>query len=426
MVSISFNGYENAFSSTYNAASNMYTLTGSSTTSSQSGSITIKPADGYSIVVSAGIVEMSAVLAYALDQPVEIAAMDDGSYSVSFQGLTGSDTIDFFVAVNNSDGAAVAYMQVSQTVTYNPPSDSGGGGGGSDDPPAEIINVINEDNPENLSNDTILTSNHTTEKGDTSTTKVSSAEADALIDLAEQHAEDIDIEEGDHEAVIKVESQGNEGIDTYVVVIAAKDEQKIEESIIDVLSIATPAGDFRIRTEELAEQTDSKPAEFKVTLTRAEHEGRAAVEVKLELAKENIQQFEEQYNVEIRIPYTPAEDEDVNGLIVEYVATDGETFTITESHYDADKGMLCFFAPHLSKYGVAYNPKFFSDVKTTHWASGYITFLASRGIISGMGNGKFQPDAKVTKAQFITMMTNAFSKANIGQKAIKSYKDVKT
>ena len=50
----------------------------------------------------------------------------------------------------------------------------------------------------------------------------------------------------------------------------------------------------------------------------------------------------------------------------------------------------------------------FSDVPTTHWANGYVAKAASLGYLSGYGNGKFGPDDTVTYEQVLTMIINAF------------------
>ena len=39
-----------------------------------------------------------------------------------------------------------------------------------------------------------------------------------------------------------------------------------------------------------------------------------------------------------------------------------------------------------------------------HWSEGYVESLADKGIISGMGDGLFHPDEKVTTAQFTAMV----------------------
>lgn len=51
----------------------------------------------------------------------------------------------------------------------------------------------------------------------------------------------------------------------------------------------------------------------------------------------------------------------------------------------------------------------FTDVPADHWASGYINVAVSQGIIVGMGDGTFQPEANVTYAQILKMMLMALN-----------------
>ena len=46
----------------------------------------------------------------------------------------------------------------------------------------------------------------------------------------------------------------------------------------------------------------------------------------------------------------------------------------------------------------------FSDVPTTHWANGYVVKAAARGYVAGYGGGKFGPDDTVTYEQAVTML----------------------
>ena len=46
------------------------------------------------------------------------------------------------------------------------------------------------------------------------------------------------------------------------------------------------------------------------------------------------------------------------------------------------------------------------DDTTEHWAREYIGKLAARGVLSGMGDGLFMPDGNLTRAQFLTMLSN--------------------
>ena len=51
----------------------------------------------------------------------------------------------------------------------------------------------------------------------------------------------------------------------------------------------------------------------------------------------------------------------------------------------------------------------FTDV-AGHWAERYITSAAAKGWISGFGNGAFEPDAKTTRAQTITVINNVLNR----------------
>lgn len=49
----------------------------------------------------------------------------------------------------------------------------------------------------------------------------------------------------------------------------------------------------------------------------------------------------------------------------------------------------------------------FSDVSPNHWACKRIKAMAKRGIVKGYGNGKFQPNAAVSKIEALTMIVRA-------------------
>lgn len=46
----------------------------------------------------------------------------------------------------------------------------------------------------------------------------------------------------------------------------------------------------------------------------------------------------------------------------------------------------------------------FSDVNSTHWASGYVNLATSKGIIKGYPDGTFKPEKEVTYAEAVTML----------------------
>lgn len=56
-----------------------------------------------------------------------------------------------------------------------------------------------------------------------------------------------------------------------------------------------------------------------------------------------------------------------------------------------------------------FDPYEFLDVPRNHWAKDAIDILARRGIIAGIGDGLFKPDGDVTRAEFVKMLTGVLS-----------------
>jgi hypothetical protein len=55
----------------------------------------------------------------------------------------------------------------------------------------------------------------------------------------------------------------------------------------------------------------------------------------------------------------------------------------------------------------------FNDVSSNHWASAFIQELSTRGVIKGFTDGSYKPDAAVTRAQFASMLSGAFTVAPV-------------
>ena len=83
--------------------------------------------------------------------------------------------------------------------------------------------------------------------------------------------------------------------------------------------------------------------------------------------------------------------------------------------------LLCLATPSFAEY--AENSSTFSDVPTNHWAYPAITWMASHGILNGVGDGKFNPGATVTREQFARMMVSALQ-LNVGESYTPSFSDV--
>ena len=104
----------------------------------------------------------------------------------------------------------------------------------------------------------------------------------------------------------------------------------------------------------------------------------------------------------VSIPYVPTKGEDTSKIVVYYLSGSDELVMVPGCVYDASTGTVTFKTTHFSSYAVGYNNVSFADV--SGWYADYVNYLAARGIIDGTGDGKFSPEANITRAQFVTIL----------------------
>lgn len=68
-------------------------------------------------------------------------------------------------------------------------------------------------------------------------------------------------------------------------------------------------------------------------------------------------------------------------------------------------------------------PNEFTDLATTPWAKNAVNILAARDVISGRGDGKFYPADKVSRAEFVKMLVSAFE-IRLTTQSMLPFKDV--
>lgn len=93
----------------------------------------------------------------------------------------------------------------------------------------------------------------------------------------------------------------------------------------------------------------------------------------------------------------------VNVFVYDEDAADWE---FVRSDVDQARGEVNFKPPHFSIYSVVEYSKTFDDVKD-HWSKVFVDTMASRGMTSGISETMFGPDYSITRAQFATLLTNA-------------------
>ena len=383
-------------------------------------------------------------------EPIQLLLTVDAGYSQSVPTVTPPEgwvinegdmssenapdgSVLWYITMVYGDGAVPAApneLTVAVSgITANPGSGGGGGGGGDDTEPVPTkpaIRVENELDEENASSDTSLWPYGTVEEDGVSTTTVTDEELEALLELARQHAEDIEQLPGDgyKEGIIVIEDLGEGSANhTYILELTDPQFQRISDEEWDRFTVQTPAGSLSLYGQTIRE-TASQEGAVSFTIARLEHEGRPGVDVTLEVDHKAVTEFSETYGLRIFIPYVPAEGEDVNAITVEYIHEDGTVELVTECYYDAAAGGVYFFTNHLSKFGVVYRPAVFTDVGADHWASPYVTFLAARGLVGD--SVTYRPDDKATRGELIELVAKALSAANLPNRAVQVYSDVPT
>ncbi|WP_217591728.1 S-layer homology domain-containing protein [Cohnella sp. GbtcB17] len=111
--------------------------------------------------------------------------------------------------------------------------------------------------------------------------------------------------------------------------------------------------------------------------------------------------------VTVEMPYSLQPGENPNQVVLYYLSEDGKLEVVKNGKYDAATGKVTFVPKHFSKYAAAYTDISFDDLGGLPWAQDAIYGLAAKGVVQGVGNGRFDPNRSVTRAEFIAMLMKA-------------------
>lgn len=119
----------------------------------------------------------------------------------------------------------------------------------------------------------------------------------------------------------------------------------------------------------------------------------------------------------VKVPYELQLGENPKFVTVFYINEDNEIENMKGSYFD---GEVTFKTNHFSKYFVKENIVTFIDTTDAK-----VIELASKGIISGMGEGNFDPDGYLTRAELATLLVNALS-LEVDLSTTEAFTDVKS
>lgn len=219
------------------------------------------------------------------------------------------------------------------------------------------------------------------------------------------------------EAVLKIKTEGV----TYTLPASeinidnVSDElgRQIELKDIKInVSVAKPLEDLVKIVEDTANKNSyqivAKPIEFKITCTN----GEKAIKVS---------KFKRYIERTIAIP----EGIEPSRITTGVVLNEDGTFSHVPTQIIEIDGKYYAKINSLTNsiYSVIYNSVQFEDVDN-HWAKDAVNDMGSRMVISGMRNGKFEPDRDITRAEFAAIMVKALGlKPGMGDNPFSDVKD---
>ena len=202
---------------------------------------------------------------------------------------------------------------------------------------------------------------------------------------------------------------------------------------LDLLTLKTPMGTFSFDAETLAQIARQANGDLEIAVSAVDPSTlsedarelvgtRPVYDFSITSGSTAISDFGGG-TVTVSLPYTPADGEDPDNIVVYYISDSGEPVTVPNCIYDAKTGTVTFTTTHFSVYAVGYNDVSFSDV--SGWYEECVDFVAARGIMNGVGADRFDPDGTMTRAMFVTILhrlggetgsyTNAFSDVPSGE-----------
>lgn len=119
--------------------------------------------------------------------------------------------------------------------------------------------------------------------------------------------------------------------------------------------------------------------------------------------------------VEVTLPFTLKAGDNPEKVTVFYLNESGELENVI-GQYDVEHGTVHFSTDHFSRYVAKVNNVTFGDIANYGGIKTFIEVMASKGIfegiLDGIENNRYAPEAKVTRAQFVALVVKALKLPN--------------
>lgn len=285
------------------------------------------------------------------------------------------------ISVYSADGYGLAEAQVTvqaaDPVISQPGSSPSGGSTTGVTTPATAVSTSN--------GKTVLEVKATVDTAGNSSYPVSAADVTAAVEALKTSAAD--------ELVFRTAAGDAAGAATLTIPAAAWTE--IAGSTAQTVTFTSGTGSVSldraavsaIRTAAAGEAVSLTIAAANLTTGSSLIGSRPVVSLEVKTGSRNVSSFGTGGAV-VSVPYTLAAGEDAAAVVAYYVSPAGGLTVLPASSYNAETGQLTFGTSHFSVYAVGYNKPAFTDTASSY-AQDSITYLAARGIISGISAEQF-------------------------------------
>ncbi|RCX21560.1 putative Ig domain-containing protein [Fontibacillus phaseoli] len=137
--------------------------------------------------------------------------------------------------------------------------------------------------------------------------------------------------------------------------------------------------------------------------------GNTVFDVQLQADGRPITDFAGQKAATVELSYVLTAGEHPDKIVAYDMDGPGKMQVIRSSRLDREAGKLIFVPERFSAYTILEADVSFADLTSVPWAENAILNLAAKEIIQGMAPGQFQPDAAVTRAQFVKLLAESLN-----------------
>ncbi len=130
---------------------------------------------------------------------------------------------------------------------------------------------------------------------------------------------------------------------------------------------------------------------------------RPVIELGLKTGGKTVSWRNEDTAATVSIPNLAAEEELAapEHITVWYIDEKGKVVEVPSGRYDQNPGAVTFRTSHFGNYAVVYVDKTFDDLESVTWAKKQIGVLASKGVLKGVSETEYAPQAAITRADYL-------------------------